>query len=551
MAHIRVKAADGVLGDRFRVLDEGYVRLVGYMGGDDRILDVAKRHYGIAMPNNREAGMRYVVDRRNRDALGMVEVRLHFEMPIAEAITFVYEREANVNEFSLRYSDAQDVFHHLTAEDFAQYASAAISEKSEVERLVEEGRKFSRDAFDRYSWARDPNVDIAKEIARATLGSNLHTRFYWKISLADLLDFAVRTHQESPSVETSEYLETTVSIANRIAPLAVRTYLKNEDLEFLITEEDPTEKVEPRLQHEISPEAEELLDKPIPVLGQGYVTLIDYMGIDMSVLNAARVSTGRDEKPRSEAEDKGLISYLMRHRHTTPSEMVELAWELHLPLFVYRQGGRHRTFERVIFDEEGDHEKIEFYHPKLENIAAQSMANHQGRGEMVHDQLAEDFLRKLKENERQARDLYGGLYAAGVPTHVAKRHLPVNRFITWTFKTDLHNALHYLGLRLDPHAQLEIREPTEAMAKGVKAVAPWSYDAFERYELNGMSLSSTDVDILRKILAGQPPESAFPEGWLKKGEEGRLKTHRERDEFLVKLGKLRDIPLELRDEVLK
>lgn len=530
MVHIRVREAENILGDKFKVLDQGYVKLVDYMGGDERILDVAARHYGEAIPLGKGEAMDYVVDRINMDALGMVEIKFHFEMPITEAMTFVYEPRANVNEFSLRYSEAQDIFHHLSVDDIVSAGNRDV-----LERLVEEEKRFSRDAFERYSWARSPDINVAKEVARATLGSNLHTRFYWKINLADLLDFVARTNAEQPSEETMEYVKTMLGIAYRIAPLAVDSYLYNADLGHLIEERDPDEKAEQRLGHETSLDAEILLDRKIPILGGGYVALIDYMGADMSVLNAARVSTGKYEKPRSEAENKGLINYLMRHRHTTPSEMVEFLWEMRLPVFVYRQGGRHRTFERVIFDAGID--DIAFYHPKLEDIAAQNVKNHQGRGVIVNEQLAGDFLRKLEENETDAVQLYRKMLDAGVSPRTAKRHLPVNRFITWTFKTDLHNALHYLGLRLDSHAQLEIREPSEAMAAGVKAVAPWSYGAFEEYRLNSASFSAAEVTILREIMQGKTVEHVLPEIWLGRREDGTLKPHREREEFVAKLSK--------------
>ncbi len=529
MSHIRVKEADGILGDKFRVLDHGYVRLIDYMGGDDRILDVAKRRYGSDLPSDRNKAMEYIVDRAiNMAALGMVELKFHFEMPIAEAIDFVYEPRANVNEFSLRYSDAQDIFHNPSARDILPITGL------ESERIIGELAEFSRLAFERYEWARSPDVDVAKEIARATLGSNLYTRFYWKINMADFLDFVVRTFYESESNETKQYLEAAASIASRVAPLAVRTYLDDEEFKFLVEEKDPDERIEPRLQHEISAEAEALLDQPIPVLGKGYVTLVDYMGTDMSILNAARVSTGKDEKSRSEAENRGLVNYLLRHRHTTPFEMAELLWEMRLPLFVYRQGGRHRTFERVIFDAEDSH-KIEFYSPKLEDIAKQSRQNHQGREEAVHEQIAVDFLKKLEENELQAMDLHSRLCNIPVPENVAKRHLPVDKFITYAFKSDLHNIMHYLGLRLDAHAQLEIREPSEAMVRSVKAVAPWSYDAFERYRLNSMSFSSDETEVLRQILTGHSFESAIPERWLRRDEDGNLRPHREREELITKL----------------
>ncbi len=524
MVRLNVKEADEVLGDKFNVLDQGYIRLIDYMGSDSRILDIAREHYGQESISDSKL-MERIVDRKNKDLLGMVELKFHFEMPISEAVTFVYEPRANVNEFSLRYSEARDVFDNLR-----NYRSilGTLIRTPELEEILSEDESFSRNSFSRYSNARSPDRDIAKEIARSMLGSNLYTRFYWKINLGDLLDFSTRSYREDPSQQTEDYVRTLVSIANKIAPLTVSQYLFSEGLSNLIEDISPNEKADTRFVHAVSPEAEKLIDIPLGVLGNSSITLVDYMGNDMSVLNAARVSTGKDEKPRSEAENRGLINYLMRHRHTTPSEMVEFLWKFRVPLFVYRQGGRHRTFERVLCDADDD---IEFYHPEKELITAQSRSNHQGRGEAVHQELAQGILDDMNANEREAMALYNRLRIKSIDVSTSKRHLPVNRLLTYYFKGDLHNVLHYLGLRLESHAQYEIREASEAIAMGVKAVAPWTYDAFEKYKLNSMSFSSTEIEIVKAILTGQSPESAYPKNWGEK--------NRERLEFEEKLNKLR------------
>ena len=537
MSHIRVKEAEDILGDRFGVLDEGYVRLVDYMGGDQRILDIARECYGPNASKEDRLLMGSIMGKRDKDILGMVELKLHFEMPIADAMAFVYERNANVNEFSLRYSVAQDSFNHLSLEELKIVARAGINE-DELKRLAEETKAFAKRSFERYEWAMNEERDIAKEIARTALGSNLYTRFYWKINLADLLDFTVRTHYGQPTYGSDAYLKSILNIVHRVAPLTIRSYLSRENLTHLIEEKEPNVRPEPRISHNTSKEAEDLLDKRLSVLENGGVTLVDYMGNDKAVLNAARISTGRDDvikNKKTQAQDTGLINYLMRNKHTTPFEMIEFLWKVDVPLLVYRQGGRHRTFERVVCDSNA----LGFYHPLFENIAAQSKKNHQGRGDVVNEQLCRDFLKNLDDNEAEANGLYKKYTDLGIPHIIAKRHVPVNGNITHYFKSDLHNAVHYLGLRLDSHTQLETRKVAEAMAFGVKAVAPESYRAFEKYRLNALTITETEIPILKAILEGGNAESTYPGSWLEKSALGELKTNREREEFEAKLKKLR------------
>ncbi len=535
MAHIRTKKADEILGDKFRVLDKGYVRLIDYMGGDSRILDASRRYYGPNVSSDNIRAIGQLIARDNRNIFGMTELAFHFEMPIAEALRFVYEPTASVNEYSLRYSEAKDSAHKLTARDLTKALNVNVS--PELLKLSEMGEDFSAQAFARYERARCNG--IARELARSPLGANLYTKFYWKINLYDLLNFAasINNDKDNVSKETLQYIRTLLGMTARVSPMAVRSYLERNGIPDWGVIRDSDEKSEVRLEHITSQEAELLLDKPIPILGDGSVTLVDYMGSDQSVLNAARVSTGGNEKPRSEAENNGLIRYLMRHRHTTPFEMVEGLWKIDVPIFVYRQGGRHRTFERVIFDAT-ENAPIRFYHPKLEDIALQSDSNHQGRGNKADVTTAKRFLASLKRNEAAAVKVYNALRRAGVSHSIANRHLPVNRFVTYFFKGDLHNAFRFLELRSDSHAQLEIREPTKVMAKTIRAIAPVSYAAFEDYNLDSINLSAREIGVLRSLMSGETHKKAYPKYWLVKDDKGKLKANREREEFERKLERL-------------
>ncbi len=532
MAHIRIKEADDILGYQFKIINHGFVRLIDYMGGDSRILEVAKNYYKDKLPKDAHDAMSYIIAHKNEDLLGTVEIKFHFEMPINEAIRFVYARAASVNEYSLRYSIARDIFDNLSPERIAEAIKKAKPDtKIDPEKLKAlslEGRLFSESSFERYNTLL--LMDIAKEIARTTLGSNIYTRFYWKINLVDLLRFT-NTAFDNPSDEHLAYLDTTLTLANLVAPLAVTTFMNQKDM-LRFSSEKFIGNTSSSLEHDISKEAENLIDIKIPILDSGSVTLLDYMGNDLSIVKAARVSTGGEASSRV-GEDRALINYLMRNEHTSPFEMVELLWKLNIPLFIYRQGGRHRTFERAFCDVDPTSlSRIKFYKPRREDIALQSASNQQGRGETTSEEEANEFLRFLGRTEGDAIKYLDNLINAGVPGDIAKRHLPVGRYVTVYFKGDLHNSLRFLQLRLHSHAQKEIRELAQAMAKGVEAVAPWSYDAFKKYRLNAVTFSEKEQLVLAAVMAGTDLEKAldYPKDLSK----------REKDEFKTKILRLKN-----------
>ena len=267
------------------------------------------------------------------------------------------------------------------------------------------------------------------------------------------------------------------------------------------------------------PALEAMLFEPIPVLDHGFVRVIDYMGDDGAVVQAARVSYGRGT--RAANEDRGLIRYLMRHRHSTPFEMCEIKYHVKLPIFVARQWIRHRTANVNEYSARYSILDREFYIPAPEHLAAQSSANRQGRGEVlggaeaarVLDLLREDaarcydhYVEMLNEDE-QGRVLDPG--RQGLARELARMNLTLNAYTQWYWKTDLHNLFHFLSLRADAHAQYEIRAYAEAMMRTVEAWVPMSFEAFRDYRLGAATLSAQMLAVVRRLLAG---ESVTQEG---------------------------------------
>ena len=258
------------------------------------------------------------------------------------------------------------------------------------------------------------------------------------------------------------------------------------------------------------PAMEERLYRATPVLDHGLIRVVDYMGDDAAVVQAARVSYGRGTK--SVQNDEGLIRYLMRHWHSTPFEMCELKLHVKLPVFVARQWIRHRTANVNEYSARYSILDREFYVPAPEHLAAQSEQNNQGRGAVLAGEEAERVLRWLREDAGRAYDHYEAMLATespegapqqGLARELARMNLPANVYTQWYWKTDLHNLLHFLRLRADPHAQWEIRAYADAICEVVKDWVPLTWKAFEDYRLGGTHLSRQAVDCLRRMLAGE------------------------------------------------
>ena len=247
------------------------------------------------------------------------------------------------------------------------------------------------------------------------------------------------------------------------------------------------------------PAAEEILGGYFPVLDHGFVSLVDYMGGDDSIERAARVSYGYGTRQTSQT--RGLIRYLRRHRHTTPSEMVELKFHCSMPMFVARQWIRHRTANVNEYSGRYSLMPLLFYVPPAEQFALQSPVNNQGRQDQpAASALYREALERWERLREQAANDYGWLLANDVAREIARIDLPLSTYTQWYWKIDLHNLFHFLTLRADPHAQWEIRVFAEVMAGIAKRVAPLSYEAWIDYELAGAHLSRTELDVMRALL---------------------------------------------------
>ncbi len=250
---------------------------------------------------------------------------------------------------------------------------------------------------------------------------------------------------------------------------------------------------------------EQHLYRMYPVLDHGFVRVVDYMGDDAAITQAARVSYGRGTKAVS--NDEGLIRYLMRHWHSTPFEMCELKLHVKLPVFVARQWIRHRTANVNEYSARYSILDREFYIPRKEDLAAQSVTNNQGRGEALSGDEAEQVLAFLRDDAMRCYDHYEEMIGQegqkGLARELARMNLPANIYTQWYWKVDLHNLFHFLRLRADAHAQYEIRVYAEELCRIVADWVPFAFSAFEDYRLGGASLSGRALDCLKRMLAGE------------------------------------------------
>lgn len=263
---------------------------------------------------------------------------------------------------------------------------------------------------------------------------------------------------------------------------------------------------------------ESMLFEPYPVLDHGFVRVVDYMGDDAAIVQAARVSYGRGTTKRS--GDRGLIRYLVRHRHTTPLEMCELKLHVKLPIFVARQWIRHRMASVNEYSARYSILDREFYLPQPEQLAEQSRSNRQGRESVLSADQAAYVLRLLAGDAERCYDHYEELLNEdefGLPRQVdepqlarelARMNLTLNYYTQWYWKIDLHNLLHFLSLRMDAHAQYEIRVYANIIGNIVERWVPLAWEAFRDYRLEGVSLSRMELLVMRALLRGEQPNYA-------------------------------------------
>jgi len=266
------------------------------------------------------------------------------------------------------------------------------------------------------------------------------------------------------------------------------------------------------------PAMEALLYTPVALLDHGFLRVIDYMGDDAAIVQAARVSYGRGT--RRVSEDAGLIRYLLRHRHSTPFEMCEIKFHVKLPIFVARQWIRHRTANVNEYSARYSVLDREFYIPAPAQLAAQSSVNRQGRGDVLEGEEAAHVLQLLRDDATQTYDHYVEMLneddagnpvdpaRAGLARELARMNLTLNTYTQWYWKTDLHNLLNFVSLRADTHAQYEIRVYADAILNILDAWVPAAAAAFRDYRLGAVTFSAQMVSILKRMLAGEAVEQA-------------------------------------------
>jgi thymidylate synthase (FAD) len=267
-----------------------------------------------------------------------------------------------------------------------------------------------------------------------------------------------------------------------------------------------------------APALEARLETAIPLLDHGFLRVIDYMGDDHAIVQAARVSYGRGT--RKVSEDAGLIRYLMRHRHTTPFEMCEIKFHVKLPIFVARQWIRHRMSSVNEYSARYSVMDREFYIPEPAQLAAQSTLNRQGRDTTLTGDEAAEVLAMLRADADRCHDNYAWMLnegtteapadpnRQGLARELARMNLTLNTYTQWYWKTDLHNLFHFLSLRADPHAQYEIRVYADAMLDVAEAWVPVACQAFRDYRLGAVSFSAPMMAVLRRMLGGETVDQA-------------------------------------------
>ncbi len=275
-----------------------------------------------------------------------------------------------------------------------------------------------------------------------------------------------------------------------------------------------------------------------PVLQHGFVALVDYMGNDAAIVQAARVSYGRGT--RSVRDDRGLVRYLLRHRHTTPFEMVEMKFLVRLPIFVARQWIRHRSSSVNEYSARYSIVPDEVEIPPPGEVRHQSARNRQGRGEPLEAAPVAQFRSDLERISADAYAAYTRALDAGVARETARLLLPVAYYTQWYWKVNLWNLFHFLSLRLDAHAQEEIRLYAAELARLGRLVCPVAFEAFDEFVLEGLTLGRREQVALRHLLGGATPEAACRDAGLAlQREDGRPMTSGEGVEFLEKLARLR------------
>ncbi len=501
-----------VLYDIYHVGSSGEVELVDYMGGDETVERVATSGHGRSIFKeeiSKNSFLNFLVAHGIYEPFKSVQLKFSIQSPIEVALSLVYEPSANVNEYSGRYSQMLQ-----TAEPPIMKLPPWIETKSEkaqeiARRAVQLRNRNRENAYNNYRELVCPELDMARELARSGLGIDNDTRFYWKMDLFSLAQFVKKQNRKTHIVSrTGEYIKIIEDLAFMVAPTSWRALINdgNDDLYSLTMPKDK-EVVDGPLsppswkfgetKRVTVPDLEKRLFEIETFLDHGEFQVVDYMGDDSSLAQAARTSYGQGTKTIQ--DDKNLIVSLKRDHHTTPIEMAELAFESKSPLFSDpRQLARHRTLDNHGFM--GYHPLgNQYYHIPDREFKYQDRVNRQGRGKEMSQEDREKvkglLLKKTFEYELET---VKNLEEINSPEWIIRGAKGVG-FYTKMWRTgDPHNISHLLKLRLESHAQMEVSVLAEKIAHAHELHTPIAYQAHLDYVINAMQLSTKEIKLLRE-----------------------------------------------------
>lgn len=499
---------------KYELRKTGSVELVDYMGGDGTVERVATLGYGTSIfpekPDKKDF-INYLVSNGIYEPFSSVQLKFSIQSPIFTALTLVYEPGVNVNEYSGRYSimlesslelDERLIYDKLIGPNKEDRAR-------EIVKIFNENRKQASDDYKKLI-----NLDMARELARAGLGIDNDTKYFWKIDLPTLSRFVHYKRKRFNLVSpTRDYIEVIAEIAENVAPISWEALTKTNKTNFKLTSPRDHEIIDSGLKKAgwdkketrrvTVPALEEILFEKKSFLDYGEFQVVDYMGDDNSFAEAARVSYGKGTKTLQ--DNKNLIRGLIRDLHTSPIEMTELAFESKSPVFSDpRQAGRHRTLDKhgfMGYFPIGD----QSYIPSDEEFKYQDKLNRQGR----EKDMDSDDLKKAKEifilDKEREIETVRKLRELNAPENIVRMAKGVG-FYTMMWRTgDTHNLGNFLRLRLDAHAQKELRELAQLVNYAVSLHTPIAHEAINNYVINGMRLSEKEIKIIQdqKILRGK------------------------------------------------
>ncbi len=498
--------------------DSGLLALMDYMGGDETVVRVATAGHGLDIfPERPEepAFLRHLAAKGISAPFKSVQFQFAIQAPIEAALAFVYSQRISVNEYSGRYSVMLDTSHLPSVNSLAsQLQGEGIPKRAEeIQVLLQRQRKSTYGKYQKLI-----QLDLARELARAGLGIDNDTKIYWKTNIFDLAEFvSVQRRLHTPGSITREYVEAVAEIASVSAPHAWKALMLKKPRELNLTMPRDEDIVDPSLspaawepqetKRRVVDALEEILFAEQRYLGDGAFQVVDYLGDDSSPADAARVSYGKGT--RRLTEDRGLVRTLIRDLHTSPIEMPSLAFEGKTPVFVDpRQAARHRTLPThgfMGYTPLGSR----FFVPGEDQLRYQDRLNRQGRGKEMEDDDKKNALKLLSETFTDEQNVIAQLRELGAPESVVRSVKGVGFYTRGWRAGDSHNLGHFLGLRLDSHAQKEIRDYAVLVDDAHRRHTPIVNEALKDYHINGMRLSEAEVAFFTQEmdLSGVDPDN--------------------------------------------